>query len=90
MVIAVKGYRAKQWRARVKLDRQGHPFFHLSMPGNHEVLFPVRREVPYLGVKISFGGYEMATMKHRLRQVQMPRKLLKAPFMMETSCRPMV
>ena len=71
MVIAVKGYRAKQWQARhVKLDRQGQPFFHLSMPGNHEVLFPVCREVPYLGVIISFGGYEMATLKHRLRQAE--------------------
>ena len=61
----VRGYRAKQWCKKfIRKNKQGSVHFHFG--GRAHQCIPVEESFQYLGVILSYRGFENATVRHRL------------------------
>ena len=74
-VLSVKGHRRLQIMKKYTRVRNGVP--HLVLRGDHDILIPLKSEIPYLGILLSYGAFEYNTAQHRCKQAWMNYKALR-------------
>ena len=73
VVIDVRGHIAKMWRRKHVRSSPTGPVLRLNLSSDEVMCLPVRHEVPYLGVIVSFQGFENASLKRRVQAAEANR-----------------
>ncbi|CAE7853504.1 unnamed protein product [Symbiodinium microadriaticum] len=64
-LISIRGHQAKEWTKRwIRKDSKGNRHFHFGSDKAERV--PVAEQFLYLGAMLSYRGFEVATVRHRI------------------------
>ena len=75
VICSLFGRLSKQW-CRNRIQKSARGYFLCVGPVHQPLRIPIQSSMVYLGVVVSYGNYELQTMKHRLRIANCSRQRL--------------